>query len=68
MRNSRRCTSGTDVVGKSKGLPWMYMPAFIGKILNQLMEDDDEVDVSVDVSVDAGEAFQVKELGIRVLM
>lgn len=56
--------SGTDVVGKSKGLQWMYMPAFIGKILNQSMEDDDEVDVSMD----AGEAFRVKELGIRVLM
>ncbi|KAL7163876.1 hypothetical protein ACSBR2_039905 [Camellia fascicularis] len=56
--------SGADVVGKSKGLQWMYMPAFIGKILNQLMEDDDEVDVSVD----AGEAFLVKELGIHVLM
>ncbi|THG01950.1 hypothetical protein TEA_028548 [Camellia sinensis var. sinensis] len=47
-------------VEKSKGLQWMYIPAFIGKILNQLMEDDDEVD--------AGKAFWVKELGIRVLV
>ncbi|KAL7238878.1 hypothetical protein ACSBR2_004888 [Camellia fascicularis] len=59
-----RVLSGANVVGKSKGLQWMYMPAFIGKILNQLMEDDDEVDVSVDPE----EAFRVKELGIRVLM
>ncbi|KAI7996064.1 putative rRNA methyltransferase YlbH [Camellia lanceoleosa] len=51
-------------VRKSKGLQWMYMPAFIEKILNQLMKDDGEVDVSVD----AGEAFWVKELGICVLM
>ncbi|CAL5380103.1 unnamed protein product [Camellia sinensis] len=50
-----KCMSGADVVGKSKGLQWMYIPAFIGKILNQLMEDDDEVDVSMD----AGEAFRV---------
>ena len=52
--------NGVNVVGKSKGLRWMYKPAFIGKILNQLMEDDDEVD--------AGKAFWVKELGIRVLV
>ncbi|XP_028094544.1 toll/interleukin-1 receptor-like protein [Camellia sinensis] len=52
--------SDADVVEKSKGLQWMYIPAFIGKILNQLMEDDDEVD--------AGKAFWVKELGIRVLV
>ncbi|CAL5378344.1 unnamed protein product [Camellia sinensis] len=44
-----KCMSDADVVEKSKGLQWMYMPAFIGKILNQLMEDDDEVD--------AGKAF-----------
>ncbi|CAL5380087.1 unnamed protein product [Camellia sinensis] len=48
-----KCMSGADVVGKSKGLQWMYIPVVIGMILNQLMEDDDEVDVSMD----AGEAF-----------